>query len=96
MVGRVRGGAASDEFVSKYSIPRIITQYQGFSRFLSAFCLHTSVSRPDDHAQHNELSAIAETMKMVKDLLDFKANWKEFYDHSYFRDLISNQRRIRK
>ena len=51
--------AALDEFVSKYSVPRIITQYQGLflstrrlSGFLSDFCLHirikVSVSRPDD------------------------------------------------
>ena len=43
------------------------------------------------HAQQNELSAMTETKKMVHDLLDFKANWREFCDHSYFRDLTSNQ-----
>ena len=32
------------------------------------------------------------------DLQDFKANWKKFCDHSYFRDLhvTSNQKRLRK
>ena len=51
-----------------------------------------------DHAQHYELSAMAETKKMVQVLPDFKANWREFYDHSYFRDLTrpSNQRRLGK
>ena len=56
----------------------------------------TSVSRLDDHAQHYELSVMAETKKMVQVLLDFKANWREFYDRSYFRDLTSNQRRLGK
>ena len=41
--------------------------------------------------QQNDLSAMAEN-----NLLDFKANWREFCDHSYFRDLTSNQRRLRK
>ena len=38
------------------------------------------------------------TKKMVQVLPDFKANWREFYDHSYFRDLTrpSNQRRLGK
>ena len=40
--------------------------------------------------------AMAEKKKMVHDLLDFKANWREFCDHSYFRDLTSNQIRLRK
>ena len=48
------------------------------------------------HVQQNELSAVADAKKMVHDLLDFKANWREFCDHSYFRDLTSNQRRLRK
>ena len=39
---------------------------------------------------------MAEEKKMVRDLLDFKANWREFCDHSYLRDLASNQRRLRK
>ena len=30
------------------------------------------------------------------DLLDFKADWRKFCDHSYFRDLTSDQRRLRK
>ena len=40
--------------------------------------------------------AMAETKKMVHDLPDFKANWREVYDHSYIKDLTSNQRRLRK
>ena len=48
------------------------------------------------HVQQNELLAMAETKKMVHDLLDFKANWREVYNHSYFRDLTINQRRLRK
>ena len=32
-------GTARDEFVSEYSVPRIITQYQGLSRFLFSFGL---------------------------------------------------------
>ena len=39
---------------------------------------------------------MAKTKKMVQVLLDFIANWREFYDHSYFRDLTSNQRRLEK
>ena len=43
---------AHDEFVSEYSVPRIITQYQGLSGFLDDFCLHIciklSVSHSDD------------------------------------------------
>ena len=46
------GDEARDEFVSKYSVPRTITQYQGLSRFLGDFYLHIriklSVSCPDD------------------------------------------------
>ena len=30
-------GVARDEFVSEYSVPRIITQYQGLSGFLFSF-----------------------------------------------------------
>ena len=41
--------------------------------------------------KQNDFSAMAEN-----DLLDFKANWREFCDHSYFRDLTSNQGRLRK
>ena len=41
--------------------------------------------------QQNDFSAMAEN-----DLLEFKANWREFCDRSYFRDLTSNQRRLRK
>ena len=41
--------------------------------------------------QQNDFSAMAEN-----DLLDFNANWGELCDHSYFRDLTSNQRRLRK
>ena len=48
------------------------------------------------HAQQNELLAMAETKKAVHDLLDFRANWREVFDHSYFRDLTSNQRQLRK
>ena len=33
---------------------------------------------------------------MMHDLLDFKANWREFCDHSYFIDLTSNQTRLQK
>ena len=79
-----------------YSVPGIIrisgiiTQYQG----LSGITWELSVSRLDDHAQHYELSV--KTKKMVQVLLDFKANWREFYDHSYFRDLTSNRRRLGK
>ena len=46
--------------------------------------------------QQNELSAMAEKKKMVHDQLYFKASWRECCDHSYFRDLTSNQRRLRK
>ena len=48
------------------------------------------------HAQQNELSAMSETKKMVHDLLDFKANWREVCDLYYFRDLIGNQKRLRR
>ena len=30
----------------------------------------------NEHAQQNELSAMADTKKMMHDLLDFKANWR--------------------
>ena len=32
-------GDAPDEFISEYSVPRIITQYQGLSGFLFSFGL---------------------------------------------------------
>ena len=54
--------------------------------------LHQCKKKP----QQNELSAMAEKKKMVHGLLDFKANWREFCDHSYFRDWTSYQRRLRK
>ena len=41
--------------------------------------------------QRNDFLAMAEN-----DLLDFKANWREFCYHFYFRDLTSNQRRLGK
>ena len=66
-------------------------------------CLFTKFSDFDSrtrdfngHAQQNELSAMAETKNMVHDLLDFKASWREFCDHSYLRDSTSNQRQPRK
>ena len=98
-------GKAPDEFVSEYSVPNIvnqltvpeiITQYQGLSGFLSPVSHGNCLSRLDDHAQPYELSVMAKTKKMVQVLLDFIANWREFYDHSYFRDLTSNQRRLEK
>ena len=73
-----------------YSVPGIIRISQ------PGITWELSVSRLDDHAQHYELSVMAETKKMVQVLLDFKASWREFYDHSYFRDLTSNQRRLGK
>ena len=41
--------------------------------------------------QENSNSVMTEN-----DLLDLKANWRKFCEHSYFRDLTSNQRRLRK
>ena len=79
-------GDAPDEFVSEYSVPRIITQYQGLllstrdyysvpgiirisgiiAQYQGLFGItwELSVSRLDDHAQHYELSVMAETKKM--------------------------------
>ena len=75
------------DYSAYYSVPGIIW-------YLShGNCLSLAL-RLDEHAQHYELSVMAETKKMVQVLLDFKANWREFYDHSYFRDLTSNQRRL--
>ena len=88
---------APDEFVSEYSIPRIITPVPGIIRISQpGITWELSVSRLDDHAQHYEFSVMAETKKMVHVLLDFKANWREFYDHSYVRHFASNQRRLGK
>ena len=50
----------------------------------------------------NGLAPMQENSRMTfqqwakNDLLDFKANWREFCDHLYFRDLTSHQRRLRK
>ena len=60
--------------------------------FPLCFCLALT----DGHAQQYELSVMAKTKKMVQVLLDFIVNWREFYDHSFFRDLTSNQRRLEK
>ena len=46
------------------------------------------------HVQQNDLSAMAGEKKMVHDLLDFKASLREFCDHSYFRDLTGDKRRL--
>ena len=43
-----------------------------------------------ENSKINDFSAMAEN-----DLLDFKGKWREFCDHSYFRDLTSNQRRLK-
>ena len=74
-----------------YSVPGIITQYQGlllstrhYPDFSASYICKLSVSHDVNPAQHYELSVMAETKKMVQVLLDFKANWR---DHSYFRDL---------
>ena len=36
-------------------------------------------------------SPVTRSKQMVHDLLDFKANWREVYDHFQFRGLTSNQ-----
>ena len=104
--------AAPDEFVSEYSVPRIITQYQrsllstrdypdfrdyyslpGIIRYQMGTVLSLALIMMPSTLDY-ELSA--KTKKMVQVLLDFKANWREFYDHFYFRDLTSNRRRLGK
>ena len=35
------------------------------------------------------LCHVQKLKKMVQDLLSLKANWREFCDHLYFRDLTS-------
>ena len=58
-----------------------------------ADCVRNAHFLPGTNAtkQQNDFSAMAEN-----DFLDFKANLREFCDHSYFRDLTNNQRRLRK
>ena len=77
-------------------ISGLITQYQGLSSITWESTWELSVSRLDDHAQHYELSVNGRNKENGAGLLGFKANWREFYDHSYFRDLTSNQRRLGK
>ena len=96
-------GKAPDEFVCEYSVPNIVNQYQrlllsirDYPDFSARYHIGNCLSRLDDHAQQYELSVMAKTKKMVQVLLDFIANWREFYDHSYFRDLTSNQRQLEK
>ena len=97
-------GTAPNEFVSEYSVLNIVNQYQrllllsirDYPDFSARYHMGTVCLAFDDHAQQYELSVMAKTKKMVQVLLDFIANWREFYDHSYFRDLTSNQRRLEK
>ena len=55
-------------------------------------CLIYCNAHAQQTAQQNNLSVMADSLH---DLFDFKANWREFCDHSYFRDLTSNQRQLR-
>ena len=75
---------------------RTLCPYRNFSQAIKPGIIGNCLSRLDDHAQQYELSVMAKTKKMVQVLLDFIVNWREFYDHSYFRDLTSNQRRLEK
>ena len=83
---------APDEFVSEYSAPRIITQYQGLSGFQGLLPSTRDYPVSDGNCLSLALMIMPSIMNFQpkqRKWCRLKANWREFYDHSYFRDLTS-------